>query len=93
MDGVLLNGFGGVGHALNKVLKDFINRYKASRGYRVKYVVGKQMGRVGIELSEVFGGLGISRDGTVMVYQSNTKLSKPSGYVPCLPFPPPSTLS
>lgn len=28
------------GHALNKLLKDFINRYKASRGYRVNYIPG-----------------------------------------------------
>jgi hypothetical protein len=30
------NGHLHMGHALNKVVKDFINRYKALRGYRVK---------------------------------------------------------
>lgn len=34
------NGNIHMGHAMNKVLKDFINRYKASRGYRVNYIPG-----------------------------------------------------
>lgn len=34
------NGHLHMGHALNKVVKDFINRYKALRGYRVNYIPG-----------------------------------------------------
>jgi isoleucyl-tRNA synthetase len=28
-----------LGHSLNKLLKDFINRYKAIKGHRVKFVI------------------------------------------------------
>ena len=34
------NGALHMGHALNKVLKDIINKYKTLRGYRVHYVPG-----------------------------------------------------
>lgn len=34
------NGNLHMGHALNKILKDFINRYKALRGYQVNYMPG-----------------------------------------------------
>ena len=34
------NGPPHVGHALNKILKDFVNRYKVLRGYRVHYRPG-----------------------------------------------------
>ena len=34
------NGHIHVGHALNKVLKDFINKYKALKGFRVHFVPG-----------------------------------------------------
>ena len=32
------NGDLHIGHALNKILKDFINRYKLPKGYKVHYV-------------------------------------------------------
>ena len=34
------NGNIHMGHALNKILKDFINKYKAMQGYRISYVPG-----------------------------------------------------
>ena len=34
------NGNIHMGHALNKILKDFINKYKAMSGYRISYVPG-----------------------------------------------------
>ncbi len=34
------NGNIHMGHALNKILKDFINKYKAMEGYRISYVPG-----------------------------------------------------
>ncbi|KAI5452982.1 isoleucine-tRNA ligase [Naganishia albida] len=34
------NGNLHMGHSLNKLLKDFINRYKAIKGHRVKYIPG-----------------------------------------------------
>lgn len=34
------NGNLHMGHAMNKILKDFINRYKLMEGYRIQYVTG-----------------------------------------------------
>ena len=34
------NGNIHMGHALNKILKDFINKYKSMSGYRISYVPG-----------------------------------------------------
>ncbi len=39
-----------MGHALNKVLKDFINKYKILKGYRVKFVPGWDCHGLPIEL-------------------------------------------
>ncbi len=33
------NGDLHLGHVLNKVLKDFVNRYKMMRGFRVRYYI------------------------------------------------------
>jgi isoleucyl-tRNA synthetase len=44
------NGDLHIGHALNKILKDFINRYKALRGLRVRYVPGWDCHGLPIEL-------------------------------------------
>jgi isoleucyl-tRNA synthetase len=43
------NGKPHVGHALNKILKDITNRYKALRGYKVHYVPGWDCHGVPIE--------------------------------------------
>ena len=34
------NGNFHIGHALNKILKDFINKYKLLEGYKVHHVLG-----------------------------------------------------
>ena len=39
-----------MGHALNKVLKDIINKYKTLRGFRVHYVPGWDCHGLPIEL-------------------------------------------
>ncbi|XP_784868.3 isoleucine--tRNA ligase, mitochondrial [Strongylocentrotus purpuratus] len=44
------NGDVHVGHALNKILKDIINRYKLMRGYKVHYVPGWDCHGLPIEL-------------------------------------------
>jgi isoleucyl-tRNA synthetase len=44
------NGDPHMGHVLNKVLKDIINRYKLMRGYRVHYVPGWDCHGLPIEL-------------------------------------------
>lgn len=44
------NGTLHMGHALNKVLKDIINRYKLLRGYRARYVLGWDCHGLPIEL-------------------------------------------
>ncbi|KAJ9059834.1 isoleucine-tRNA ligase [Entomophthora muscae] len=44
------NGSLHIGHALNKVLKDIINRYKLLRGYRVRYIPGWDCHGLPIEL-------------------------------------------
>ena len=44
------NGDPHIGHALNKVLKDFVNRYKLLRGYRVLYRPGWDCHGLPIEL-------------------------------------------
>ncbi|MFN5979799.1 MAG: isoleucine--tRNA ligase, partial [Pseudanabaena sp.] len=44
------NGTLHMGHALNKILKDIINRYKLLRGYRVRYVLGWDCHGLPIEL-------------------------------------------
>jgi isoleucyl-tRNA synthetase len=44
------NGTLHMGHALNKVLKDIINRYKLLRGYKVRYVLGWDCHGLPIEL-------------------------------------------
>ena len=74
------------GYSLNKLLKDFINRYKAKRGYRVKSVSGFLLPpcphtlqswpcvlihRFWLLLSTEY--IGIYRDGTVMACRSNIK--------------------
>jgi isoleucyl-tRNA synthetase len=44
------NGSLHIGHALNKILKDIINKYKLLRGYRVRYVPGWDCHGLPIEL-------------------------------------------
>jgi isoleucyl-tRNA synthetase len=44
------NGDPHMGHALNKILKDIINRYKLMQGYRVNYVPGWDCHGLPIEL-------------------------------------------
>jgi isoleucyl-tRNA synthetase len=44
------NGALHMGHALNKILKDIINKYKLLRGYKVKYVPGWDCHGLPIEL-------------------------------------------
>ena len=44
------NGDLHIGHALNKILKDFVNRYAALEGKRVKYVPGWDCHGLPIEL-------------------------------------------
>src|SRR5210317_2078550 len=44
------NGDLHIGHALNKILKDFITRYQALRGKRVRYVPGWDTHGLPIEL-------------------------------------------
>ena len=44
------NGDLHIGHALNKILKDFINRYKILRGFEVRYVPGWDCHGLPIEL-------------------------------------------
>ncbi len=44
------NGSLHMGHALNKILKDIINKYKLLRGYRVRYVPGWDCHGLPIEL-------------------------------------------
>jgi isoleucyl-tRNA synthetase len=44
------NGSLHMGHALNKMLKDFINKYKAVNGHRVKYIPGWDCHGLPIEL-------------------------------------------
>eukprot|EP00747_Dinoflagellata_sp_TGD_P030704 gnl/TRDRNA2_/TRDRNA2_134807_c0_seq1.p1 gnl/TRDRNA2_/TRDRNA2_134807_c0~~gnl/TRDRNA2_/TRDRNA2_134807_c0_seq1.p1 ORF type:complete len:1125 (+),score=210.26 gnl/TRDRNA2_/TRDRNA2_134807_c0_seq1:64-3438(+) len=44
------NGDLHIGHALNKVLKDVINRYKAQRGHKVRYIPGWDCHGLPIEL-------------------------------------------
>lgn len=44
------NGDLHIGHALNKILKDFINRYKMLRGFNVRYVPGWDCHGLPIEL-------------------------------------------
>lgn len=44
------NGDPHMGHVLNKVLKDIVNRYKVMRGYRVNYVPGWDCHGLPIEL-------------------------------------------
>ncbi|MEO0947145.1 MAG: class I tRNA ligase family protein, partial [Cyanobacteria bacterium J06641_5] len=44
------NGALHMGHALNKVLKDTINKYKLLRGYKVRYVPGWDCHGLPIEL-------------------------------------------
>ena len=39
-----------MGHALNKVLKDIINKYKTLKGFRVHYVPGWDCHGLPIEL-------------------------------------------
>ncbi|KAJ8610102.1 hypothetical protein CTAYLR_007108, partial [Chrysophaeum taylorii] len=49
------NGDLHIGHALNKVLKDFINRYRMLRGNKVRYVPGWDCHGLPIELKVVQG--------------------------------------
>ncbi|MEG4201966.1 class I tRNA ligase family protein, partial [Microcoleus sp. Pol12A5] len=44
------NGQLHIGHALNKILKDFINRYQMLRGKKVRYVPGWDCHGLPIEL-------------------------------------------
>ena len=44
------NGDLHIGHALNKILKDFVNRYQMMRGKRVRYVPGWDCHGLPIEL-------------------------------------------
>ena len=44
------NGGFHTGHALNKILKDFINRYMLLEGYKVHYVLGWDCHGLPIEL-------------------------------------------
>ena len=45
------NGDFHIGHALNKIVKEFINRYKMLEGYKVHYVPGRDCNGLAIELS------------------------------------------
>ena len=47
------NGSLHMGHALNKVLKDIVNKYKILRGYRVHYVPGWDCHGLPIELKVI----------------------------------------
>ena len=49
------NGDLHIGHALNKILKDFINRYAALRGRRVRFVPGWDCHGLPIELKVLQG--------------------------------------
>lgn len=49
-----------IGHALNKILKDIINRYKIMNGFRIKLQLFERL--LTVE--------GSSRDGIAMVFQS-----------------------
>ncbi|MFP3326109.1 class I tRNA ligase family protein, partial [Planococcus sp. SIMBA_160] len=44
------NGSLHMGHALNKILKDIINKYKLLQGYKVRYVPGWDCHGLPIEL-------------------------------------------
>ncbi len=44
------NGSLHIGHALNKILKDIINKYKLLQGYKVRYVPGWDCHGLPIEL-------------------------------------------
>jgi ribosome assembly protein YihI (activator of Der GTPase) len=57
-----------LGHALNKLLKDFINRYKTIKGHRVRFVMS-----VLLRIQRLMNSTGISPDGIVMDSQSNTR--------------------
>lgn len=56
------------GHALNKILKDIVNRYQVSRGRRVKYVHFLLHGIHVLESVEV-----TSLAGTATVFPSRTR--------------------
>ena len=45
------NGSLHIGHALNKILKDIINKYKLLQGYKVRYVPGWDCHGLPIELA------------------------------------------
>jgi len=49
------NGSLHMGHALNKILKDAINKFKAVRGYKVKYIPGWDCHGLPIELKVLQG--------------------------------------
>lgn len=49
------NGALHIGHALNKILKDVINKYKLLRGYKVRYVPGWDCHGLPIELKVLQG--------------------------------------
>jgi isoleucyl-tRNA synthetase len=58
-----------LGHSLNKLLKDFINRYKAIKGHRVKFVAPRLRCFIGSDTRY----LDTYPDGIVTVFPSNTK--------------------
>ncbi|PIK47451.1 putative isoleucine--tRNA ligase, mitochondrial-like [Apostichopus japonicus] len=49
------NGDPHVGHAVNKILKDIINRYKLLQGYKVHYIPGWDCHGLPIELKAISG--------------------------------------
>ena len=51
------NGNIHIGHALNKVLKDFINRYKMLEGYKVTYIPGWDVHGLPIETAVTNTGI------------------------------------
>ena len=44
-----------IGHALNKILKDIINRYKIMTGHRIEYVPGWDCHGLPIEMKALEG--------------------------------------
>lgn len=53
------NGDIHLGHALNKIVKDFINRYKALKGYKIKYIPGWDTH--GLPIENAVSKLGVDR--------------------------------
>ena len=50
------NGSLHMGHALNKILKDFVNRYKLLRGHKVHYIPGWDCHGLPIEMKAIHQG-------------------------------------